>query len=488
MRKIQMFPQIQAKCPRPTFAVALLMTAYATLLPSLAFATPSRLQSLLDATPEGGWVKANTTSYSSAWPTGESAVSLSSYQNPASVVIAWSSFAWDSASSDLMLWGGGHANYAGNEMYVWDGGTGVWSRGSLPSRLDANNYVVDNAAPQSSHTYDNNVYLPVNNMFLTFGGAAFQSGGNTSSASGREGPWLWDPTKADPNKVGGTTGSGYNLTTPGGQMWTNRQGQWTGVEAPGYGNGTTAYRTENGKDVVYLTADSNASGFPSLYRYTLGDVKNGGTDTWEKVGVMWNSAAYKGAATIDTANHLYIRSALGGSQGDLAVWNLDQSNAASPDNNRDIKVDLQLADGTAFEISGDYGVEYDSVNGNILLWDGANKGKVWRVDVSKDAAGNLKSIWRVTELTSTTEAQPGGSFVTGVLGKWKYASELGAFVALNEFSGDTGDAEVWLYKPFATAVPEPSTYAMMVAGLGLLAWVAHRRRAGLSVIPVKGFL
>lgn len=469
------------QCSRPNFAFALLVSASVGFMPGMASAASSRLQSLLDATPEGGWVKASTTTFSSAWPTGDVAVPYSSYKNPASVVIAWSSFAWDSTSSDLMLWGGGHANYAGNEMYVWDGLTGAWGRGSLPSRLDSNYFVVDNAAPQSSHTYDNQVYLPVNNMFLTFGGAAFQSGGNTSSANGREGPWLWDPAKADPNKVGGTTGSGYNLTTPGGQMWTNRQGQWTGVEAPGYSNGTTAYRTENGKDVVYLTADSNASGFPSLYRYTLGDVKNGGTDTWEKIGVMWNSAAYKGAATIDTANQLYIRSALGGSRGDFAVWDLDQSNATNPGSNRDIKVDLQFADGTAFEISGDYGVEYDLVNGNILLWDGANKGKVWRVDVSKDESGNVESIWRVTELSSTTAAQPGGSFVTGVLGKWKYASELGAFVALNEFSGSTGDAEVWLYKPFAAAVPEPSTYAMMIAGLGLLAWVAGRRRVRVSI-------
>ncbi|MBK9234536.1 MAG: hypothetical protein IPO19_00090 [Rhodoferax sp.] len=43
---------------------------------------------------------------------------------------------------------------------------------------------------------------------------------------------MFDPTKADPNKVGGTTGSGYDSSSIGGNMWINRQGQWTGTEGP----------------------------------------------------------------------------------------------------------------------------------------------------------------------------------------------------------------------------------------------------------------
>src|SRR5512146_630123 len=89
-----------------------------------------RLSSLLDATPAGGWVKASTNYFSDAWPTGADAVPNGL---PVGVVRAWSSFAWDTSQGNLMLWGGGHANYAGNEMYVWDGATGAWGRGSLPS-------------------------------------------------------------------------------------------------------------------------------------------------------------------------------------------------------------------------------------------------------------------------------------------------------------------------------------------------------------------
>ncbi|MEP6878733.1 MAG: PEP-CTERM sorting domain-containing protein, partial [Nitrosospira sp.] len=84
--------------------------------PANAETSLERLSSLLANTPEGGWVKASTNLYSDAWATGAGAVPNGW---PGAIVRAWSSFAWDSTRGDLLLWGGGHANYAGNEMYVW---------------------------------------------------------------------------------------------------------------------------------------------------------------------------------------------------------------------------------------------------------------------------------------------------------------------------------------------------------------------------------
>ena len=185
-----------------------------------------------------------------------------------------------------MLWGGGHANYVGNEMYVWDGDTGEWGRGSLPSRTTDSEAMLSAARhPVRAHLRQQYLssrqrHVPYVRRELPLGAAAFSRRRGRGHVS-RAGPYLWDPAKADPNKVGGTAGFGLEyvpIQPENGNMWIDRHGHWTGTEAPGYINGTTAYRTENGKDVVYLTADATASGFPSLYRYTLGDVRNGGQD------------------------------------------------------------------------------------------------------------------------------------------------------------------------------------------------------------------
>jgi hypothetical protein len=466
---------------------SLLLTALSSAAMGASAADLAYLQSLLAATPAGGWVKASTNTYAEAWATGDVGLPGTSWTNPGSVVRAWSSFAWDSNSGQLMLWGGGHANYMGNEMYLWKGDSGAWTRGSLPSRvqqvgLTANWLVVDDAAPQSAHTYDNNIFLPQNNMFVTFGGATFNAGGNfqTAGANGvfnRAGPWMYDPTLADANKVGGTTGSGYSAASAGGEMWTNRAGQWTGAQPFTYVSSATAYRLEDGRDVVYLAADSReSSGWKDLYRYTVGDVRAGGKDSWEMVGVAWNAPAQQGAAAIDSANGLFVRTSPWPSrQSDFSVWDLSKSNAANPSANKDTAVELVFANGSPFEMTTSFGMDYDASTGKLLLWDGSNAGTIYSTKAVLDSNGQIAPVWVVEQIQSTTASQPSGDFVAGVLGKWKYVSELGAFIALNEYNDTTKDSEVWLYKPLA-AVPELSTYAAMLAGLGVVALRARQRR------------
>ncbi|KIO49428.1 PEP-CTERM sorting domain-containing protein [Nitrosospira sp. NpAV] len=487
---VSSYPKSMIQPVSRTFGKLLVVSAFSIFVAQAHAATSfERLSSLLAATPEGGWVKASTNFFSDAWPTGADAVQANSNKFPGAVVRAWSSFAWDSAEGNLMLWGGGHANYVGNEMYVWDGATGGWGRGSLPSKIDSNGFIIGGTAPQSAHTYDNNIYLPVNDMFLTFGGAAAPGGGNFQKTDGtnvsRAGPYLWDPSKADPNKVGGTTGSGWNTDNiaQGGDMWIDRHGRWTGTEAPAYIHGTTAYRTENGKDVVYLTADANASGFPFLYRYTVGDVRNGGEDSWERIRASRNTGGYQSAGTIDTEHNLYIKTAFvtGSYTSELTIWDLDNPDPADPQGKLDIGVNLVNQDGSDFVMTGNYGIDYDSANNTIVLWDGGDGGgTVWVANVLTDAAGNIgeNTTWTVTRIESSTVDHPHGNFGSGVLGKWHYDETLGAFIALDELSSQGGgawDAAVWLYKPMVAAVPEPQTYAMWLAGLGLLGWAARGR-------------
>lgn len=162
------------------------------------------------------------------------------------------------------------------------------------------------------------------------------------------------------------------------------------------------------------------------------------------------------------------------------VWDLDNADAAQPGSNRDIGIDLINADGSDFRITGNYGIDYDTANNNIILWDGTDGGgRVWSASVTTDAASNVSSntSWTVTEIPSATLDRPHGGFATGVLGKWHYDEALGAFVALDAISsaGNGGwNAAVWLYKPMAAVIPEPETYALLLAGFSLISWVIRR--------------
>ncbi|HRH13818.1 MAG TPA: hypothetical protein PK225_05640 [Azonexus sp.] len=457
--------------------------------PAIAVADLSYLQGLLAATPEGGWVQVNVNKFSSAWPSQADGVPNS---NPAAVVHAWSSFAWDSSRGNLLLFGGGHANYAGNEMYVWQGNDGSWTRGSLPSRMEgfgstSTYFTVDNSAPQSAHTYDNNIYIPVNDMFVTFGGAAYNSGGgfvvkDANGAPVPAGPWMWDPRKADPNKVGGTDGSGYDQSVLGGTMWSNQYGKWVGDLGASFLEGSTAYRKENGKDVIYVV-DPGGGGWASLFRYEVADIRAGEFGSFEKVAFASNVPSFKGTSTIDTARGLFIRTAsISGSHMGFAVWDLSKSSSAIPNGN-DIPIFLVNENGTPFLMSGDFGIDYDSDNGKILMWDGRNQGVVWETEAVYDIAGNLVTTWVVKKRPSMTSAQPNGQFQTGVLGKWHFVDELDAFVALDEYNYLTADAGVWLYKPFSDGQPppsgsvsEPATLALSFAALGMMLLRARSRK------------
>lgn len=494
------------------------------------------LQGVRAATTAGGWSKVSTATFASSWVPAEQRDG--SFMTPSSIVSAWSSMAWDSTQGQLMLWGGGHASYMGNEMYLWSGATGAWSRGSLPSALTGpfslansdgsvesrHHFVADSAAPQSAHTYDNNVYLRQNNLFMTFGGAAFNTGGaflSYDAATGttsRDVAWMWDPTKANANLTGGISGSMIDQftggVTAGNQMWLNRADAIAIGSDTGSGNhvdGTTAYRVENGKDVVYVTMAGSSSGYRSLYRYEVGqNVRAGDLDRITLVGNSSDFApAGQASATIDTRYSLYVNTiALGGFSADLGVWDLSPAALANGGANLNRAIELVFEDGTAFTMTADFAIEFDEVRQKYTLWDAHNQGKVWETEAAYDAQGDLLSTWTIRPLFSTTLlSQPAGALAdgslgaspfTGVLGKWKYVPELNAFLALNEFNTVNQDAEVWLYRPLdvagtpdpdptpdpnpvpppaPTAVAAPATSGLVLAGLAALGLRSKRRAA-----------
>lgn len=68
---------------------------------------------------------------------------------------------------------------------------------------------------------------------------------------------------------------------------------------------------------------------------------------------------------------------------------------------------------------------------------------------------------------SNLVGDPGFSMIAG------YSALSEAYIAYDTTQGNSGTGSV----SFTTPIPEPDTYAMMLAGLGLLGFMARRRRA-----------
>ena len=430
----------------------------------------SELVAILADTPEGGWVKVNLNRYADVWTPAELRP-LVGPRNPTpdSLILAWSSYAWDRNRGELWLYGGGHANYSGNDMYRWRATTRRWERASLPSQIkqdDVGNWIaVDgpDRAPASAHTYDNNIFLPIIDRFLTFGGAAFNNGGAylrqaTATTSRRTGPYVFDPSRAHPNKVGGSTGSHVQRVSPfpeivGGNMWANRDMYInipSGSPLPSsHVNGCTAYAEENGIDVVYVAARSGGTA-TQLYRYAVNDIDNPALDTLEQVGQYWSTLTNNAACGYDALKKVFVKR--GTNAQPFGYWNL---NTPGP-TNRDVAF-------TPVDPTGEFpallaanalnlkncGLDFDPVRRNFALWCG--DARVWTLTPPATVS---PSGWTIRRQTNPpVQAVPNGDVGTGILGKWKYIENLDAFLGLQ----DAVEGNIWLYKPFGWNEPAGGT-------------------------------
>lgn len=411
------------------------------------------LAAIVAAMPEGSWKKVNRNDYSSAWVPADLRPLMGKTNPPPSKIIsAWSSFAWDSNRGNLLLYGGGHANYRGNEVYLWRGATQLWERASIPSeiRQDAvgSTIAMDGAdnAPSSAHTYDNTIFLPIHDRMLVLGGAAVGGGhyfrANDDETARREtGPYLFDPSRAHPDRVGGTTGSHVKRVHAypeivGGNMWVNRE-NWLNPSKPGtkvFTDGCTAYAEEDGKDVVYMYVKGSR-----LYRYRIQDLANRSLDTWQVVGRYWGGPGNQTACGYDPVGKSFVRVATEATP--FVFWDLNRAGTT----NNDVKLIpddptgefSQLLVTPGFEMR-DCGLDFDPKRRKYALWCGG--GTVWMLEppASLSASG-----WSIRKAVVPQGPVPHGDNGTGIMGKWKYARDLDVFIALQ----DSVAGNVWVYKP-----------------------------------------
>ena len=419
----------------------------------------SALIGILAAMPEGQWAMVNLNKYSDVWaPADLRPLKALSNPTPGVIILAWSSFAWDDNRGDLWLYGGGHANYPGNDVYRWHGTTRLWERASLPSEIkqdDLGNWnAIDGAdnAPASAHTYDNNIFFPLIDRLVVFGGAAYNNGGPylreaTPTTSRKTGPYLFDPNRADGNKVGGTTGSQVMRVSPhpevvGGEMWQNRD-MWINISGPlpaTHINGCTAYVQENGRDVAYVGANSGSTAL-ALYRFSISDVDDPTTDSWTQMGRYWNAGSDQPACGYDPVRKLFVRTCFTGGN-PFAYWNL---NTPGPTNNDQLVMPTDptgefpqlLANGTIKPRM--CGLDFDPVRNQFALWCG--DGRVWMLQPPQPPV--TPAGWTIVKQPTPTSSVPDGDLGTGIIGKWKYISGLDAFMGLQ----DAVEGNIWIYKP-----------------------------------------
>ena len=432
--------------------------------PGLAAAAPitPTFDQLLESMPENSWLKVSTNQFdASIWPDD----SLLPYPYRAGGILrAWSSLAWDSTRAQLILWGGGHANYAGNEVYTWDAETGAWGRASMPSALrDIQNkfrnwldsVTVDHPnTPQSSHTYDGNVYLPVLDRFVTFGGAAWKSGHGLLDANGypTSGPFFWDPSKADPDKVGGADNthviSPAYPTMEGGNMWENRDSLPAAFDKPPFTWNIRSHAlVEDGRDVVYLLSVG------SLWRYEPGDPGDPSQDVWTKIGLpVRGSVPFEGTASVDTDNNLFVTTKRLStvSTSLLEVFDLNAVTPGKPV--RGIEITPVDETGAPMTVDlGYFGMEYRA--GTFYLW-GSKQARpqvqssegatfLYAMDVPDDPVNDAWVMRLLTDGTVDSDSPVQRSMAGGILGKWNYVQEKDVFLGLAD--GSTGD--IWAYKP-----------------------------------------
>ena len=459
-------------------------TAVPTTEAVAATATPdlSDLLGILASTPEGNWVRVNLNAFSDVWtPAALRPLYGASNPPPLKIIAAWSGFAWDENRGCLWLYGGGHANYSGNDVYFWCGPTRRWERASLPSEImqdDLGNWnAIDgpDAAPAAAHTYDSNIFLPRLDRFLVLGGAAYNNGGaylreDTPTTSRRTGPYLFDPSRADGNAVGGTTGSHVKRTAPfpeilGGQMWQNRDSP---LHVPGQPSpsshlkGQTGYAVEDGRDVVYAVARPGSATAVRLYRYEIRDVNDPTADLWEVMGVNTSGPTGQGAGAYDPERRIFLRTT-GSSVRPFFYWDL---NGVTGLGNVDQAIDFTDPDGRFAAAMGSvpftyWALDLDPVRRRYLLW--STGGGVWALT---PPALMGPTGWSVTPEPAPTGETPASSVGTGVLGKWKYIAGLDAFLALQ----DSTAGNIWLYKPFGWQPPgtanQPPTVALTAPAPG----------------------
>ena len=439
------------------------------------------VSALLQAIDEDSWVKVSANTFASAWPSldAEPLMTSGNVASPGAIIVAWSSMALDDANGRIILWGGGHANTSCNAPFLWHAATRQWSMAFAPT----DNVFMPNAvslytaqpglwrnveswqySPASSHTYGNNAWLPKINRFLTWGGAAWNTGHAlhvfdpaTGNGIRPRAGYTLDLTLAGQGFVGGGTGSNVKrnstagVTLTGALAWKPRDylldhaNPTVANVMRGHLEGFAVYREENGHDVLYTRASTQVGGScDTLVRVEFID-DDYHNDLLSIVGRAGSSLHSDQGGAIDPVAGVVL--ACGYSAQPIEAWRLatagptnDPFCVAAANVGGAGKASYLAAMDAHFAVrpqSSGMGITFDTQRGRFVMWGGLRA--LW----TTSTPANLSTGWTIGQLPTTGPDAPVYGTETGVHGKFKYSAAMDCYLGL--VNGNNG--EVWAYKP-----------------------------------------
>jgi len=319
----------------------------------------------------------------------------------ANIIEAWSGGTFDPVHNQMLIFGGGHADYAGNEVYAFDTGSLGWTRLTDPSSPDLQDQdPLADGQPASRHSYDGISYITHADRMLVHGGSMWHSG-NGSDVS-----WAFDP---------------------GAKTWTNRDPQPAAPASPldqasAYDPGTKRVYFHLTNMLAAYDWDTNAwttlqdYGEPPFWpRYEVSSDKRGLID--QKRGLLW----FFGSGLVlvyDIASGKHVTDDW------ITTGGTTFTNA---DFVAGYAGELITTGGGEIITAAAPGVDYDTASDDLVGWVG---GAPWILDLDSK--------------TWTQSAATGGPAATaqhGTYGRWRYIPRLNVFMLVNSV-----DEDVYFYK------------------------------------------
>jgi Right handed beta helix region len=303
------------------------------------------------------------------------------------VVDAWSGAVADTKRNRMIIWGGGHTDYSGNEVYALNlGSTPITlTRITDPSPLPPSGCpdAAPDGAPVSRHTYNNLVYLPVQDRMFSFDGGKAPCG----------------------NMSGHTWTLDFSTATP---LW-HAMDPVNGLNPVGYSWNAYAVCAfdPNSQTVICNDADGFLRYDPNTNTYTKLSTQHIPFSSTGVVDPVRKLMIFMGHEYQATAPLVKVVDLSAGSKFTLQDWS------------------SQVTGCSALAGSNYPGLQYDPVLDRIVGWPGT---------------GNTVYVFNPDTKTCTPQTFPNGPQYTalpdGTFGRFQYFPALDAFTVVNQATSD----------------------------------------------------